>query len=152
MHQLELKEARDKVKSKYSDIAINLSIALTKNQKKKLKKKQKAAEKITFWKKNSHLTASVSSPCSPLVSQASILPEITIFTSHSLLKCQDSSDNKVVTFAIKKLKVKGSTRDNGLIITRYQPDDNEKTILLDLVVYNIPTKWSNYELLIELSK
>ncbi|GBB93685.1 hypothetical protein RclHR1_22100001 [Rhizophagus clarus] len=91
---------------------------LTKNQKKKLKKQEKRAEKAKFLQEVTSLNSSTASPDSTLDSHKPTL----------------------------------STGDNNVIITGYQPEENDKNLTLDLVVYDIPAKWTNYQLLSELNK
>ncbi|GBB90977.1 hypothetical protein RclHR1_18050002 [Rhizophagus clarus] len=67
-------------------------------------------------------------------------------------KCSDKSDDRSATLTTKKRKNESSTGDNNLIITGYQPKENDKNLTLDLVVYDIPAKWTNYQLLSELNK
>ncbi|GBB97678.1 hypothetical protein RclHR1_30370001 [Rhizophagus clarus] len=68
-------------------------------------------------------------------------------------KRNSKSGDKTAMFTNKKNKAQGnSTGDNRLIITGYQPDTTKKNLLLDLVIYDIPAKWSNYELLSKFNK
>ncbi|GBB95599.1 hypothetical protein RclHR1_25720002 [Rhizophagus clarus] len=53
---------------------------------------------------------------------------------------------------MKKHKNESNTGDNNLIITGYQPGENNKNLTLDLVVYDILALWTNYQLLSELNK
>ncbi|GET01273.1 hypothetical protein RCL_jg27066.t1 [Rhizophagus clarus] len=65
---------------------------------------------------------------------------------------QASKDDKDSTGSTNRSKINDSfTGSNNLIITGYQPGHKESKLLLDLIVYDIPAKWSNYELLSNLN-
>ncbi|GES78051.1 hypothetical protein GLOIN_2v1690538 [Rhizophagus clarus] len=121
---------------------------LTKNQKKKLKKQVKAVKKINFLKENSASTSSLTSPDSTLASHTkksieSKTSDSVIPSTHQALK-----EDKGLAGSKKRTKLQnGLTETNNLIITGYQPEQKESSFLLDLIVYDIPAKWSNYELL-----
>ncbi|GES94335.1 hypothetical protein RCL_jg14139.t1 [Rhizophagus clarus] len=124
---------------------------LTKNQKKKLKKQEKRAEKAKFLQEAASLNSSSASPDSTLDSQKPILSQPTPQPSASA-KRSDKSDDKIASLTTKKRKNENSTGDNNLIITGYQPEKKDSNLTLDLVVYDIPAKWTNYQLLGELNK
>ncbi|GBB90969.1 hypothetical protein RclHR1_18030003 [Rhizophagus clarus] len=124
---------------------------LTKNQKKKLKKQEKRAEKTKFLQEAASLNSSTASPDSTLDSQKPTLSSHPTQSSASI-KRSDKSDDKSASLTTKKRKNESSTGDNNLIITGNQPEDNDKNLTLDLVVYDIPAKWTNYQLLSELNK
>ncbi|GBB87909.1 hypothetical protein RclHR1_01440024 [Rhizophagus clarus] len=66
---------------------------------------------------------------------------------------QDSKPQSTPIDNGKKLKQKETDKvlkNGNVIITRYIPQDQEQAQLLDLVVYDIPTKWDNYTLLANL--
>ncbi|GBB98302.1 hypothetical protein RclHR1_31960001 [Rhizophagus clarus] len=124
---------------------------LTKNQKKKLKKQEKRAEKAKFLQEAALLNSSTASPDSTLDSQKPILSQSPPQPS-ALNKRSDKSDDKTATLTTKKRKNESSTGDNNFIITGYQPEENDKNLTLDLVIYDISAKWTNYQLLSELNK
>ncbi|GBB89561.1 hypothetical protein RclHR1_16290007 [Rhizophagus clarus] len=124
---------------------------LTKNQKKKLKKQEKRAEKNKFLQEAALLTSSTASPGSTLDGHKPIFSQPPTQLSASD-KCSDKSDDKIATLTTKKRKNESSIEDNGIIITGYQPEENDKNLTLDLVVYDILAKWTNYQLLSELNK
>ncbi|GBB99374.1 hypothetical protein RclHR1_00350030 [Rhizophagus clarus] len=126
-------------------------LVLTKNQKKKLKKQEKRAEKAKFLQEAASLNSSTASPDSTLDSQKPILSQLLPQPSASA-KRSNKSDDKIASLTTKKRKNESSTGDNNLIITGYQPEENDKNLTLDLVVYDIPAKWTNYQLLSELNK
>ncbi|GBB98203.1 hypothetical protein RclHR1_31670001 [Rhizophagus clarus] len=126
-------------------------LILTKNQKKKLKKQEKHAEKAKFLQEAASLNSSTASPDSTLDSQQPILSQPPPQPS-ALNKRSDKSDDKTATLTTKKRKNESSTGDNNVIITGYQPEENDKNLILDLVVYDISAKWTNYQLLSELNK
>ncbi|GES89598.1 hypothetical protein GLOIN_2v1871772 [Rhizophagus clarus] len=124
---------------------------LTKNQKKKLKKQEKQAEKSKFLQETASLNSSTASPDSTLDSQKPTLSTPPTQSSTST-KRSDKSDDNSASLTTKKRKNESSKGDNNLIITGYQPEDKDKNLTLDLVVYDIPAKWTNYQLLSELNK
>ncbi|GET01675.1 hypothetical protein RCL_jg11215.t1 [Rhizophagus clarus] len=124
---------------------------LTKNQKKKLKKQEKRTEKAKFLQKATSLNSSTASPDSTLDSQQPILSQSPLQPSASA-KRGDKSDDKIALLTTKKRKNESSTEDNNIIITGYQPKKNDKNFTLNLVVYDIPAKWINYQLLSEFNK
>ncbi|GBB91662.1 hypothetical protein RclHR1_01900027 [Rhizophagus clarus] len=126
-------------------------LVLTKNQKKKLKKQEKRAEKAKFLQEVISLNSSTASPDSTLDSHKPTLSQPPPHTSANA-KRSDKSDDKIATLTTKKRKNESSTGDNNVIITGYQPEENDKNLTLDLVVYDIPAKWTNYQLLSELNK
>ncbi|GBC02910.1 hypothetical protein RclHR1_04890025 [Rhizophagus clarus] len=126
-------------------------LVLTKNQKKKLKKQEKHVEKAKFLQEVTSLNSSTALPDSTLDSYKPTFSQSTPQTSANA-KRSDKSDDKIVTLTTKKRKNKSSTGDNNVIITGYQPEENDKNLTLDLVVYDIPAKWTNYQLLSELNK
>ncbi|GBB83910.1 hypothetical protein RclHR1_10570008 [Rhizophagus clarus] len=126
-------------------------LVLTKNQKKKLKKQEKRAEKAKLLQENATLNSSTASPDSTLDSHKPILSQPLPQPSAYDKRC-DKSDDKTASLTIKKRKSESSTGDNNLIITGYQLEENDKNLTLDLVVYDIPAKWTNYQLLSELNK
>ncbi|GBB92102.1 hypothetical protein RclHR1_19650001 [Rhizophagus clarus] len=67
-------------------------------------------------------------------------------------KHSNPSDDMTATFANKKFKDKSSIGNNNIIITGYQLDVNEVNLTLDLIVYDNPAKWNNYQLLSKLNK
>ncbi|GES72604.1 hypothetical protein GLOIN_2v1473242 [Rhizophagus clarus] len=83
-------------------------------------------------------------------SKAHIL--VTLLQLSASAKRSDKSDDKIASLTTKKRKNKSSTGDNNLIITGYQPEENDKNLTLNLVVYDILAKWTNYQLLNELNK
>ncbi|GBB84800.1 hypothetical protein RclHR1_11370005 [Rhizophagus clarus] len=124
---------------------------LTKNQKKKLKKQEKRVKKAKFLQEAASLNSSTASPDSTLDSQKLILSQLQTQPSASA-KRSEKSDDKIASLITKKRKNESSTGDNNLIITGYQPEENDKNLTLELVVYDIPAKWTNYQLLSELNK
>ncbi|GBB93092.1 hypothetical protein RclHR1_21050001 [Rhizophagus clarus] len=124
---------------------------LTKNQKNELKKQEKRAEKNKFLQEAASLTSSTASPGSTLDGHKPILSQLLPQLSASA-KRSDKSDDKIASLTTKKRKNESSTGDNGIIITGYQPEENDKNLILDLVIYDIPAKWTNYQLLSELNK
>ncbi|GBB95439.1 hypothetical protein RclHR1_25350002 [Rhizophagus clarus] len=126
-------------------------LVLTKNQKKKLKKQEKRAEKAKFLQENTSLDSSTASPDSTLDGHEPTLSQLPPHTSAND-KRSDKSDDKIATLTKKKRKSESSTGDNNVIITGYQPEEKDKNLTLDLVVYDIPAKWTNYQFLSELNK
>ncbi|GBB86488.1 hypothetical protein RclHR1_12910008 [Rhizophagus clarus] len=126
-------------------------LVLTKNQKKKLKKQEKRAEKAKFLQEVTSLNSLTASPDSTLDSHKPILSQPPPHTFADA-KRSDKSDDKIITLIMKKRKNESSTGDNNIIITGYQPEENDKNFTLNLVVYDIPAKWTNYQLLSELNK
>ncbi|GES89594.1 hypothetical protein RCL_jg1424.t1 [Rhizophagus clarus] len=125
---------------------------LTKNQKKKLKKKARAAEKITFLQENSSLSFSTASPDSPLASHAQKPVEPTNSRSVIPPTRQASKNDKDLDRSKKRSKIQDSfTGINNCIITDYQSKPEESQLLLDLIVYDISAKWSNYKFLTNLN-
>ncbi|GBB92024.1 hypothetical protein RclHR1_19520003 [Rhizophagus clarus] len=124
---------------------------LTKNQKKKLKKQEKRVEKAKFLQEAASLDSSTASPDSTLDGQKPILLPPPSKPSASS-KRSDESDDNTATLTMKKRKNESSTEDNNIIITGYQPEEKDKHLTLDLVIYDIPAKWTNYQLLSELNK
>ncbi|GBB92875.1 hypothetical protein RclHR1_02070018 [Rhizophagus clarus] len=114
-------------------------LVLTKNQKKKLKKQEKRAKKAKFLQEAASLNSSTASPDSTLDSQKPILSQPPPQPSASA-KRSDKSDDKTASLTTKKRKSESSTGDNNLIITGYQPEENDKNLTLNLVVYDIPAK------------
>ncbi|GBB98976.1 hypothetical protein RclHR1_33810001 [Rhizophagus clarus] len=126
-------------------------IALEVEEKKKLKKQEKRAEKDKFLQEVTSLNSLTASPDSTLDSHKPTLSQPPLNTSANA-KRSDKSDDKIATLTTKKCKNESSTGDNNVIITGYQPEKNDKNLTLNLVVYNIPAKWTNYQLLSKLNK
>ncbi|GET01799.1 hypothetical protein RCL_jg7650.t1 [Rhizophagus clarus] len=106
----------------------------------------------TFWKPETATSfSSTASPSSTLDRHQPILSQpqqkLSAFPKHS-----DQSDDKIASLNIKKRKNESSTGDNNLIITGYQPKKNDKNLTLDLVIYDILVKWTNYQLLSKFNK
>ncbi|GES88362.1 P-loop containing nucleoside triphosphate hydrolase protein [Rhizophagus clarus] len=111
---------------------------LTKNQKNELKKQEKRAEKNKFLQEAASLTSSTASPGSTLDGHKPILSQLLPQLSASA-KRSDKSDDKIASLTTKKRKNESSTGDNGIIITGYQPEENDKNLILDLAaITNIP--------------
>ncbi|GES99971.1 hypothetical protein RCL_jg2913.t1 [Rhizophagus clarus] len=108
---------------------------LTKNQKKKLKKQEKHAEKAKFLQEVTSLNFSTASPDSTLDSHKPTLSQPPPHTSANA-KRSDKSDDKITTLTMKKRKNESNTGDNNVIITSYQPEENDKNLTLDLVFEN----------------
>ncbi|GBB98744.1 hypothetical protein RclHR1_03300024 [Rhizophagus clarus] len=90
---------------------------------------KKRVEKAKFLQEVTSLNSSTASPDSTLDSQKPILSQ-----------------------PPPQPSVNVNTGDNNLIITGYQPEEKDKNLTLDLVVYDIPANWTNYQLLSELNK
>ncbi|GBB83862.1 hypothetical protein RclHR1_10510003 [Rhizophagus clarus] len=97
-------------------------------------------------------SSSTASPDSTLVSQSQQPTGLLISNPNTFLAHSFLSDDKEKTLANKKYKLEEGYSENNLIITGYQPVHEEKQLMLNLVVYNIPAKWTNYKLLAELNK
>ncbi|GES81880.1 hypothetical protein RCL_jg1782.t1 [Rhizophagus clarus] len=109
--------------------------ALTKNQKKKLKKKARAAEKITFLQENSSSSSSTASSNSSLASHAQKPVKPANSRSVTPPTCQAPKDNMGLNRLKKRSKLQdGFTGTNNCIITGYQPEHEESWLLLDLIV------------------
>ncbi|GES96661.1 hypothetical protein RCL_jg14676.t1 [Rhizophagus clarus] len=101
---------------------------------------------------NSTSPSSTASPDSTLVSHTLKPLEPKKTSSVILPTRQVSKNDKGLTGSTKRTKLQdGCTGTNNIIITGYQPEQEESQLLLDLIIYDIPAKWSNYELLTNLN-
>ncbi|GBC04373.1 hypothetical protein RclHR1_05650001 [Rhizophagus clarus] len=97
-------------------------------------------------------------PSKPSGSRMVTFNQSTLSSPSTPYKLQLKRDSKPQSTPIdngKKLKQKetDNTLKNGnVIITGYIPQDQEQAQLLDLVVYDIPVKWDNYTLLVNLGR
>ncbi|GES78572.1 hypothetical protein RCL_jg21477.t1 [Rhizophagus clarus] len=109
--------------------------------KKKLKKKARAAKKITFLQKNSSSSSSTASPDSSLASHAQ--KPVKPANSRSVIPPtrRNPKDDKGSDRSKKRSKLQdGFTGINNCIIKGYQPEHEKSQLLLDLIVYDIPAK------------
>ncbi|GBB95152.1 hypothetical protein RclHR1_02490007 [Rhizophagus clarus] len=141
---------------------------LTKSQKQSAKKKTcKEKQKLqlqtpsgldehvvpTFSKESPEYTPSKPSGLRTVTFNQSLLSPP--FTPYKQQLKRDSKPQSTPIDNGKKLKRKETDnmlKNGNVIITRYIPQDQEQTQLLDLVVYDILAKWDNYTLLANLGR